>query len=89
MSTIKTLFQKLENNTEALKSLESRFTETTTSLYYTHFKTESERLDELDWIYKIQQRVLRMRVNILSEISNTADIEIDRTLNVNKELKSA
>lgn len=86
---MKELYESLEKNTEAIERLEMRYSDTITSCFYTHFKTEKERTDELLWISKIKKRVLRMRYRILENINAYAIKEMQKTSNRTKDLKAA
>lgn len=86
---MKELYESLETNTEAIKRLENRYSDTITSNYYKFFKTEKERLDELLWISKIKKRVLRMRYRILENINAYTIKEMQKTSNRTKDLKAA
>lgn len=72
---MKDLFSELDKNTEALNQLKGRYNETLISEYYSMFKVEFERQQELDWVNLLIKRVLRMRYRILENISREVTIE--------------
>lgn len=70
------LVQQLESNKVAIASLDHRYKETITSVFWNTFKTSNERIEELEWILKIQKRVVNMRHTILENIKLEATKEL-------------
>lgn len=73
------LIEQLQSNTEALNSLKERYYNTQMGTYWTFFSTEHKRAMELDWILKIQKRVLRMRYRILENLNAETIKEMQKT----------
>lgn len=86
---MKNLIEQLEENKKAFESLEKRYADTLTNYFWNTFKSDSQRVNELDWILKIQKRVLRMRHTILENIKLEATKELQSISSQQRNLKVA
>ncbi len=64
------LIEKLERNFEAEQSLNDRYKNVLTGVFYTRFASDEDQLSELLWVSKIQKRVLGMRHRLLENIQS-------------------
>jgi hypothetical protein len=68
MENMQFLMEQLQSNNEALNRLKERRYDAGNSTFWIMFRTSSQRGVELNWIDKIEKRVLGMRHTILENI---------------------
>ncbi|WP_228853275.1 hypothetical protein [Aegicerativicinus sediminis] len=79
MATLENLLEKLESNNAAVQSLENSIATVEYSKFYSVFSNEYERQKEIKRFTAIKNRVLRMRLGILSKIADRTNKEINKT----------
>ncbi len=80
------LIEQLQRNTEALNSLKWRYNDRKDNPSYLIFHTQKQRIEEMDWIIKVQKRVLRMRYRILENLNSETIKEMQSTSTKTREL---
>lgn len=83
---MKELLQQLDSNTKAIKTLDDRYKDTLKSEFFSTFGTEHQRIDELNWITKVQKRVYRMRYRILENLKREVSFEMGSVSTKTREL---
>lgn len=80
------LIEQLENNISAFEHLNNRIENIKTMEFFRIFSTEQKREREINWVLKIQKRILRMRYRILENINLETQKQMNYTSQMSRDL---
>jgi len=80
------LLEQLERNVSAMEHLDWRIQNIKTLEFYRIFSNEYRRHVDIQWILKVQKRVLRMRYRILENIQKESLKQMNYTSQLSREL---
>jgi hypothetical protein len=76
---MKDLLEKLENNYRAFDNLEERIYEVKMGNYWLFWASEDQKEQEIQKIFNIQKRVLKMRYRLLENIKASISYQMNFT----------